>query len=145
MKTQEYLVYLKGLFDKLDDDIEKSVFYLACKKYQSYKQGVAKDKQVTKETILLDLTKKGYLNFRKDGSLPDDRPVRRAARELLKRGYPIMADSTNKGYSIVENVKEIDLPQKQNYDRALNILTVDKGYNKVRQMLGGQEILREVN
>lgn len=144
MKTQEYLVYLKGLYDKLTDPIEKSVFYLACKKFQSYKQGVASDKQVTKGTILIDLVDKGVMQ-QKGNKLPDDRPVRKAARELLKRGYPIMADSTNKGYFIVEKVKEIDLPQQQNYDRAINILAVDKGYNKVRQMLGGQEVLREVN
>ncbi|MCM1222913.1 MAG: hypothetical protein NC548_51525 [Lachnospiraceae bacterium] len=144
MKTQEYLVYLKGQYDKLSDPIEKSVFYLACKKFQDYKAGKLADKQITKETILLDLIDKGII-IQKGTKLPDDRPVRRAARELLKRGYPIMADSTEKGYCIVETVKEIDLPQKQNYDRAINILAVDKGYNIVRQMLGGQELLREVN
>ncbi len=144
MKTQEYLLYLKKQYNRLTDDIEKSVFYLTCKKYQSFKQGLADNKQVTKESIILDLIEKNILHYKKDGSLPDDRPIRQAARELLKKGYPIVADSTTKGYSIVEKISEVDLPQQQNYDRAINILAVNKGYNKIRIMLGGQEEFKEL-
>ena len=100
--------------------------------------GERKAKNVTKAQILEYLCRKGLARKRSDGSLPDDRKVREAARELLKQGLPIMATAQNKGYFVAETIAEIDRPQRQNKARAVAILAVDKGYEKVRALLSGQ-------
>ena len=75
---------------------------------------------------------------RADGSLPDDRKVREAARELLKRGLPIMTTARRKGYFVAESVDEIDRPQRENKSRATALLAIDKGYDSARAFLMGQ-------
>ena len=91
------------------------------------------------------LINKGYMNYRLDETtgqytkLPDDRGVRKAIRELLTMGFPIITTSHDSGCFIVENVNEIDKPQKENHARAVSILAVDKGYNLVRDLLSGQQ------
>lgn len=130
----EYLYKLKGMCDKLQDEYEREVFASACRAYQDYCNGERLDKLVTKQTILDNLKTKRLCRPQST----DDRKLRESARNLLKRGYPIMATSKEAGYYIADSCGEIDLPQAENKKRALQILAVDKGYDKVRQMLGGQ-------
>lgn len=134
----DLLKRLHTICEAIPDEFSRAVFYRVCIGLQLRKQGLATTKYVTKEQILEYLVTKGLARRRPNGDLPDDRTVREAARELLKQGYPIMATSAEKGYFIAERTEEIDLPQKQNYDRAVAILAVDKGYNKVRAFLAGQ-------
>lgn len=137
-KDMKYLKELYWLMHKIKDDYQREVFNCVCMGFQAFKMGRLQSKFVTKETILKHLIGKGFVQRKPDGTLPDDRKVRETARELLKQGYPIMATAKEKGFFIAETIAEIDEPQKQNYDRAVAILAVDKGYNKVRELLSGQ-------
>lgn len=129
------LAYLQR---EIKDDFQREVFARVFMGFYTFKKGNRKDKFVTKEQILRHLIEKGLMFPKSDGALPDDRRVREAARELLKMGYPVVATSNNKGYYIAERESEIDRPQRQNHERAVAILAVDKGYNKVRALLSGQ-------
>lgn len=140
--TDKDLAYLKRLrvrMDDISDAFERAVFFRVCAGLQQFKQGKTASKYVTKAEILEYLVGRGFMKRTAAGKLPDDRRVREAARELLKCGFPIMATSAEKGYFIAERTEEIDLPQKQNHDRAVAILAVDKGYEKVRALLLGQQ------
>lgn len=134
----DLLKELRWKMDDIEDDFERAVYYFICVGFQEYKYGRRKTKQVTKEQILEYLCRNGLASRRADGSLPDDRKVREAARELLKQGLPIMATAKSKGYFIAETLAEIDRPQRENKARATAILAVDKGYEKVRALLSGQ-------
>ena len=139
--TKQEMDYLNELAWKLHgikDDFQRAVYFRICYGFQEWKQGNAQTKTVTKAQILEYLCRKGLAHKRSDGSLPDDRKVREAARELLKQGLPIMATAQNKGYFVAETIAEIDRPQRQNKARATAILAVDKGYEKVRALLSGQ-------
>ena len=139
--TKQEMDYLNELAWKLHgikDDFQRAVYLRICYGFQEWKQGNAQTKNVTKAQILEYLCRKGLAHKRSDGSLPDDRKVREAARELLKQGLPIMATAQNKGYFVAETLSEIDRPQRQNKARATAILAVDKGYEKVRALLSGQ-------
>ncbi len=141
MITENELNYLKELQwrkDHIKGEFEKAVFGIVCQRFWLYKKGTIASKKVSKEFIVERLVQKGLLNKKADGSLPDDRKVRAVARELLKAGLPIVATSQNKGYYIAEKPYEIDLPQRQNSNRAKKLLDVDKGYNEVRNLLMGQ-------
>lgn len=137
-KEMNLLKELRWKMDGIKDDFERAVYYYICVGFQEFKYGKRETKQVTKEQILRYLVRKGLVRERADGSLPDDRKVREAARELLKQGLPIMATAKSKGYFIAETLAEIDRPQRENKARATAILAVDKGYEKVRALLLGQ-------
>lgn len=138
MVSKKDMNYLKDLAWKsksIKDDLEREVFICACSHFQTFKTGKLATKNVTKEQLLVYLISKGLMQRKADGGLPDDRPVRAAARNLLRAGFPIVATSNNKGYYIVEKPSEVDLPQTQNYNRAKKLLAVDKGYNEIRNFL----------
>lgn len=137
-KDMNFLKELAWKVDGIKDDFQRAVYYRICIGLQWWKLGKSKSKFVTKEQILEYLCRKGLASRRADGSLPDDRKVREAARELLKQGLPIMATAKSKGYFIAETLAEIDRPQRENKARATAILAVDKGYEKVRALLMGQ-------
>lgn len=137
-KDMNYLKELAWKVHGIKDDFQRAVYYRICIGFQLYKQGKSQTKNVTKEQILGYLCKKGLAVRRADGKLPDDRKVREAARELLKQGLPVIATARSKGYYIAETLAEIDKPQRENKARALAILDVDKGYEKVRALLMGQ-------
>lgn len=137
-RDNRYFKELAYLQKNISDDFMRQVFRRVFMGFYSFKLGKRKDKFVTKEQILYHLIDEGFMQRRPDGELPDDRRVREAARELLKMGYPVVATSNNKGYYIAERESEIDRPQRQNHERAVAILAVDKGYNKVRALLSGQ-------
>lgn len=139
--TDKDLAYLKRLrvrMDEISDAFERAVFFRVCAGLQQYKQGRAASKYVTKAEILEYLVGRGFMKRTAAGKLPDDRRVREAARELLKCGFPIMATSAEKGYFIAESGEEIDLPEKQNYDRAVATLAAHKGYKKARLWVTNQ-------
>lgn len=137
-KDNRYFKELAYMQNKITDDFARQVFRRIFMGYYSFKIGKRKDKLVTKGQILEHLIGEGLMQRRPDGTLPDDRKVRESARELLKMGYPVVATSNSKGYYIAERESEIDRPQRQNHERAVAILAVDKGYNKVRALLSGQ-------
>lgn len=90
-KDMNFLKELAWKVDGIKDDFQRAVYYRICIGFQRWKLGKSKSKFVTKEQILEYLCNKGLASRRADGSLPDDRKVREAARELLKQGLPIMA------------------------------------------------------
>ena len=137
-KEMNFLNELRWKMDGIKDDLQRAIFLYICFQFQEYKQGRRATKNVTKEQLLKFLIKKGLLRERADGSLPDDRKVREAARELLKRGLPIMTTARKKGYFVAENVDEIDRPQRENKSRATALLAIDKGYDSARAFLMGQ-------
>lgn len=134
-KDMNYLKELAWKSKSIKGDFEREVFICACSHFQAFKTGKFNTKNVTKEQLINYLISKGLMQRKADGGLPDDRPVRAAARSLLKAGLPLVATSNNKGYYIVEKPCEVDLPQAQNYNRAKKLLAVDKGYNEIRNFL----------
>lgn len=137
-KDMNYLKELRWRLNDINNDYERAVYKYICFSFQEWKYGRRQSKNVTKEELLSHLCRIGLSKRRADGKLPDDRKVREAARELLKKGYPIVASSKNKGFYVAESEKEIDCPQKQNHERALALLAADKGYEKMRAFLSGQ-------
>lgn len=143
--TLQYLHKLRDMCETIEDGIKYQIFYQTCKRFNDYKRGVAPSKNISKKELMEILINKGYMNYRLDETtgqytkLPDDRGVRKAIRELLTMGFPIITTSHDNGCFIVENVNEIDKPQKENHARAVSILAVDKGYNLVRDLLSGQQ------
>ena len=111
---------------------------------KNFLTATGKQNSLRKKQILQNLCDKNLCEKR-NGGLPDDRRLRERARDLLKRGYPIMSTSKENGYFIADSCGEIDRPQAENHKRAISILAIDKGYNKVRQMLGGQIKMGEEN
>ena len=138
METMNYLKQLLKMCKDIKDPFDYAIFYEVCKKYQQFKQGKTENKYITKKELIETMLKNGSMALKTDGTLPDDRMLRKRIRGLLKSGYPILASSKNAGYYVCDNLEEVDMPQTQNYDRAISILAVNKGYNKVRTMLGGQ-------
>lgn len=138
-KEHEYLMQLKGLCDTIQDPFERSIFINACCFFQAYKLEKRDNKNISKEALMCALINDGLLYYKPDGTLPDDRKVRMAARNLLKSGKPLLATSNQKGYYIAESVEEIDAPKMQNYERALKLLAASKGYEKARDFIAGQE------
>lgn len=139
--TDKDTAYLKELAWKghcLTDDYERIIFNYIGYCFQEYKLGKRDTKYVTKREILEYLCRKGLTKKKADGSLPDDRGVRRAARELLKKGLPVLATAGSKGYFIAETVNEIDHPQRENKAKATAMLAIDKGYDKARALIMGQ-------
>lgn len=134
----KYLKELYWLMHKIKDDYQREVFNCVCIGFQAFKMGRLQSKFVTKETILKHLIGKGFVQRKPDGTLPDDRKVRKAATELLIAGYPILATSNNKGYFVPETPAEIDKPQEQNHHRAVATLAREKGYEKMRGFVMGQ-------
>ncbi|MEG2541276.1 MAG: hypothetical protein RSB59_05870 [Clostridia bacterium] len=137
-KEFEYLNELKSMCNSIKDDFNREIFNIVCCRFQGFKMSSSISKLVSKEYIINELINSGYLQRKNDGSLPDDRKVRAAARQLLQGGLPIVATSNSKGYFIAEEPQEIDTPQRQNHKRAMALLEVDKAYNGIRQRLMGQ-------
>lgn len=135
--NRDYLYKLKSLCESITEPFDKEIFACACRVYQDYFNGARADKQVSKDAILESLCNKG-LATRKKSQLPNDRKLRERARELLKRGFPLMATSRERGYYIADSCGEIDQPQIENHKRAVSILAIDKGYNKARMFIRGQ-------
>ena len=144
-ETIKYCRKLKTMCDTIEDDFKREIFFLVCKRFTGFKCGAFETKNITKEEIMRSLIGKGYMNYKKDektglfDKLPDDRSVRKAIRELLSDGYPIITTSHDKGCFIAEDVSELERPQEENHARAVAILAVDKGYNMVRTLLSGQQ------
>lgn len=113
-KEMDLLKELRWKMDGIKDDFERAVYYYICVGFQEFKYGKRETKQVTKEQILRYLVRKGLVRERADGSLPDDRKVREAARELLKRGLPIAASAHRKGYFVAETPAELDATRREN-------------------------------
>lgn len=144
-KTIKYCQTLRTMCDNIKDEIKYEIFLYVCRKFVDYKLGKTPSKNVSKPEIISHLINKGYMRYSVNtetgvrDKLPDDRSVRKAIRELLTEGYPIITTSNDKGCFIVEDPLELDKPQEENHNRAVSILAVDKGYNMVRQLLSGQQ------
>ena len=137
-KEMDLLRELRWKMDGIKDDFERAVYYYICVGFQEFKYGKRETKQVTKEQILRYLVRKGLVRERADGSLPDDRKVREAARELLKRGLPIVASAHRKGYFVAETPAELDATRRENKSRVKALLDVDKGCDAACALLMGQ-------
>lgn len=144
-KTLKYCQTLRAMCDNIKDELKYEIFLFVCKKFVDFKLGKTPNKNVSKPEIISHLINKGYMKYSINietgvrDKLPDDRGVRKAIRELLTEGYPIITTSNDKGCFIVEDPIELDKPQEENHNRAVSILAVDKGYNMVRQLLSGQQ------
>ena len=134
----DFLAELRWKFDGIKDDVTRVVYRCICYQFQEYLCGNRETKQVTKEQILRYLCGLGLMKFRADGSLPDDRKVREAARELLKRGLPIVASAHKKGYFVAETPAELEATRRENKSRVKALLDVDKGCDAAVAMLMGQ-------
>ena len=143
-KQYEYLVRLAELKNRTKDDFERTVFDILCCAYQAYLLGKRETKFVEKEYLLTKLVAKGFLTSRIEGKLPDDRRLRETCRNLLKRGYPIMASSVTNGYFIADDVSEVQQPMNENHKRALEILAAERGYKTAIQFMLGQSALKGV-
>lgn len=137
-ETRGYLQTLKKMHDELQDEYERAVFFYACCAFQEHARGRWETKYVTKSQLLDYLCRVGLAHRRSDGKLPDDRKLRETARELLAKGYPLLASSKVRGYFIAESLDEIDAPERENYARARTTLAMGKGYTRVRALLSGQ-------
>lgn len=138
MNTQAYLVQLKLKYDRLTDEYERAVFYTVCKAYQDVVRKLRKSKYVTKEEMLRYLSRKGLIT-EKEAQATDPRRLRDVCRDLLKRGYPIIATSKTHGYFVPESEDEIDLAKGENRSRGKSVFDADKGYERIRQLLLGQQ------
>lgn len=150
MTANEYLIKLKKIYNRIPCEFEREIFYLLCKKYQSFLQGKVNTKYVTKEEIIIQLIDKGYLNMAldkktKEKKLPDDRGIRNSVRKLMKNGLPILSSSTSAGYYICDNIKEIEQPMRENKKRALAILSRQKGFEIMKNFINGQIDITEIN
>ena len=134
----DFLAELRWKFDGIKDDVTREVYRCICYQFQEYLCGNRETKQVTKEQILRYLCGLGLMKFRADGSLPDDRKVREAARELLKRGLPIVASAHKKGYFVAETPAELEATRRENKSRVKALLDVDKGCDAAVAMIMGQ-------
>lgn len=137
-ETKSYLLTLKKMHDELQDEYERAVFFYACCAFQEHARGRWETKYVTKSQLLDYLCRVGLAHRRADGKLPDDRKLRETARELLAKGYPLLASSKVRGYFIAASLDEIDAPERENHARALATLAVGNGYKRVRSLLSGQ-------
>lgn len=137
-RQYDYLMRLAELKNRTKDDFERTVFDIVCCAYQSYLLGKRQTKYVEKEHLLQVLVSKGFLTSRIEGKLPDDRRLRETCRNLLKRGYPIMASSVTNGYFIADDVSEVQQPMNENHKRALEILAAERGYKRSMQFMLGQ-------
>ncbi len=143
-RQYDYLMRLAELKNRTKDDFERTVFDIVCCAYQSYLLGKRQTKYVEKEHLLQVLVSKGFLTSRIEGKLPDDRRLRETCRNLLKRGYPIMASSVTNGYFIADDVSEVQQPMNENHKRALEILAAERGYKTAIQFMLGQSALKGV-
>lgn len=150
MTANEYLIKLKNIYNRIPSEFEREIFYILCKKYQSFLQGKVNTKYVTKEEIIIQLIDKGYLNMTIDKKtnekkLPDDRGIRNAVRKLMKNGLPILSSSTSAGYYICDSIKEIEQPKNENKKRALAILARQKGFEMMTSFINGQIDITEID
>lgn len=139
MTHSEYMTVLKRMYDELTDEMEREIFRYVTAGYVWAKEGARASKAVPKDELIKYLVNKRILTARigADGQpvMPDDRKVRETARELLRRGYPIIADTSHNGYYIAETVDEVNKPREENEKRAKMLLTMNKGYDKVINLL----------
>ena len=149
MTNTEYLHKLKELYNRLPESFEREIFYIVCKRYQDHIKGITATKNISKKEIIRKLIDKGLMQMsidKKTGEekLPDDRGVRNAVRKLMKNGLPILSSSTMTGYYICDNTQEIKQPYEENKSRALSILAVQKGYDKMISFINGQISVEDI-
>ena len=149
MTNAEYLHKLKQIYNRLPESFEREIFYIVCKRYQDHIKGITATKNISKEEIIRKLIDKGLMQMsidKKTGEekLPDDRGVRNAVRKLMKNGLPILSSSTMTGYYIFDNLQEIKQPYEENKSRALSILAVQKGYDKMISFINGQISVEDI-
>lgn len=150
MDKYEYLGKLKQLHDRIPNGFEQKIFFILCKRYQDYTKGLMQTKSITKEEIIKYLIDKDIMKMsidKKTGDekLPDDRPIRHSVRKLMKNGLPILSSSSNAGYYICDNVKEIEQPYNENKKRALSILARQKGFEIMTQYINGQIDITDID
>lgn len=150
MNKQEYLIKLKKIYNRIPNEFEREIFYVLCKKYQSFLQGKQNTKYVTKDEIILHLIKNGFMKMGVDKTtgiekLPDDRAIRNSVRKLMKNGLPILSSSTSAGYYICDSIKEIKQPMEENKKRALSILSRQKGFEIMQNFINGQIDITEID
>lgn len=140
---KQYLHRLRALCDTITDKYDYAVFFAICRRFMFYKRGEAVTKNITKTELIDELIARGYMQMiynKETGAYdkrPDDRGLRKSVRELLKKGFPVIATSHDGGYFIAETEEEIAAPQKENHSRAVAILAVDKGYNLAKAFIKG--------
>ena len=150
MTMSEYLTKLKKIYNSIPQKFEQEIFYILCKQFQNYITGQSDTKYVTKESITRYLIDKGLMQWSYDKQnhepkLPDDRPIRRAVRILMRNGLPILSSSTSAGYYICDNLKEIEQPMNENKKRALAILSRQKGFEIMQNFINGQIDITEIS
>nr|DAT76274.1 MAG TPA: Protein of unknown function (DUF1700) [Caudoviricetes sp.] len=150
MTMNEYLTKLKKIYNSIPQKFEQEIFYILCKQFQNYITGQVRTKYVTKESIIRHLITKGLMQWSYDKEtheqkLPDDRPIRRSVRILMRNGLPILSSSTSAGYYICDNLKEIEQPMNENKKRALAILSRQKGFEIMQNFINGQIDITEIN
>lgn len=150
MTANNYLIKLKNIHNNIPERFEQEIFWVLCKQFQNYITGKADTKYVTKETITRHLIDVGLMSWSYDKKtheqkLPDDRPIRRSVRLLMRNGLPILSSSTSAGYYICDNLKEIEQPMKENKKRALAILSRQKGFETMQNFINGQIDITEIN
>ena len=140
MNYKQYVDKLKPLYARLSDKKEQEIFRYLTAAYVWYHQGYRASKKVAKPELIKHLVSRGLMQMKVEKFtgkeiLPDDRGVRETVRELLKRGYPILADSSESGYYIADSLEEIERPKAENEKRAKMILAVGQGYTKVANLI----------
>lgn len=150
MTMNEYLTKLKKIYNSIPQKFEQEIFYIICKQFQDYLMKKTETKYVTKESITRHLIEKGLMQWSYDKQtheqkLPDDRPIRRAVRILMRNGLPILSSSTSAGYYICDSIKEIDQPMNENKKRALAILSRQKGFEIMQNFINGQIDITEID
>lgn len=150
MTPNEYLMKLKKIHNSIPNKFEQEIFFVLCKKFQDYLMHKTDTKCVTKEYITRHLISCGLMQWgcdktTKEQKLPDDRPIRRAVRILMRNGLPILSSSTSAGYYICDNLQEIQQPMQENKKRALAILSRQKGFEIMQNFINGQIDITEIN
>lgn len=150
MNKQEYLIKLKKIYNRIPNEFERTIFYVLCKKYQSFLQGKENTKYATKEEIARQLVAQGLMRMGVDKTmgnekLPDDRTIRNSVRKLMKNGLPILSSSTSAGYYICDDLEEIKQPMEENKKRALSILSRQKGFEIMQNFINGQIDITEID
>lgn len=145
-----YLQKLKKLYNTIPKELEREIFYILCKQYQSSINNTNTTKFVSKEEILQGLIDKGLLqakidNITHEAKLPDDRSIRLAVQKLIRNGLPILSSSKTKGYFICDNISEIEQPYLENHKRALSLLAKEKGFKQMQGFVLGQLDITEID
>lgn len=129
---EEYVKKLRAMSDTLGSLVEKNVFDYVLRAYERTLTESTETKFVSKMELNLYLRAIGLINS------TDSREVRRAARELLKKGFPVAATSRTKGYFIVDDWTEYRAAKAENKSRIRNLFQADKGFRRIAQLMGGQ-------